>query len=120
MSPEQARREPVDKRTDIRAFGIVPWEMLTGKRPFAAATVPDALDGVLQKPVPKDGLPAKTPPALRHLLERYLERDTDKRLRDIGDARAELEAAREELDAGPITEGPRGGFHEVRRLASGR
>ncbi len=82
MSPEQARGEPVDKRTDIWAFGVVLFEMLTGQRLYQGKTVSDVLAAVL---ITAPDL-SKAPPQVRKLLERCLEKDPKKRLRDIADA----------------------------------
>jgi serine/threonine protein kinase/Tol biopolymer transport system component len=90
MSPEQARGLVVDKRTDIWAFGCVIYEALTGRAPFARATVSDTIAAILTEEPDWDGLPAATPPPLTRLLERCLIKDAGARLRDIGDARAEL------------------------------
>jgi len=87
MSPEQARGKPVDKRTDIWAFGVVLWEMLTGRQLFSGETVSDVLAAVLRQEIAWAALPASTPAALRGLLGRCLERDSKKRLRDVGEAR---------------------------------
>jgi serine/threonine-protein kinase len=91
MAPEQARGKPVDKRSDIWAFGVVVYEMLTGKRLFRGETVSDTLAAVLREPVDWTPLPASTPRNVRGLLERCLERDPKERLRDIGEARVVLE-----------------------------
>jgi len=93
MSPEQARGKPVDKRADIWAFGVVFFEMLTGRTTFEGETVSDTLAGVLRAEIDWKLLPAATPPAVRRLLERCLERDPRRRLRDIGDAWIEVDAA---------------------------
>ena len=93
MSPEQARGKPVDKRTDIWAFGCVLYEMLTGRMAFAAATMSDVIAGILERDPNWEALPAKTPPRVRQLLRRCLEKDHRHRLRDIGDARLELNEA---------------------------
>ncbi len=82
MSPEQARGAAVDKRTDIWAFGVVLWEMLTGKRLFEGETISDTLVAVL-KAEPDFGI---IPEQVRPLLRKCLQRDKKKRLRDIGDA----------------------------------
>jgi len=87
MSPEQARGKPVDKRCDIWAFGVILFEMLTGRSLFAGETVSDTLAAVLKTEPEWDSLPPKTPPRIVRLLRRCLERDPQKRLRDIGDAR---------------------------------
>ena len=71
-------------RTDIWAFGVVLYEMLTGRRMFAGETVPDTLAAVLNKEPDWSALPAGTPPAVRRLLARCLERDRKKRLSEIG------------------------------------
>jgi eukaryotic-like serine/threonine-protein kinase len=93
MSPEQARGSVVDKRTDIWAFGCVLYEMLTGRAPFAAATVLDMLSAVLDRDPDWTAVPAGTPVTLSRLLRRCLEKDPNRRLRDIGDAIVELEDA---------------------------
>ena len=86
MSPEQARGRPVDKRSDIWSFGVVLFEMLTGTRCFEGETVSDVLAAVLRQDPDYAKLPPDTPPQVRALLGRCLERDAKKRLRDIGDA----------------------------------
>ena len=92
MPPEQARGAVVDKRADIWAFGAVLYEMLTGSRPFAGASVVDLLAAVVTAEPDWSRLPAGTPPALERLLRRCLHKDVRQRLRDIGDARIEIEA----------------------------
>src|SRR5271155_4773269 len=82
MSPEQARGKPVDKRADIWAFGVVLYEMLTGKQLFEAETVSDTLAQVLTKEPDWEQVPAN----VRRLLKKCLEKDPKQRLRDIGDA----------------------------------
>jgi serine/threonine-protein kinase len=91
MSPEQAKGRSVDRRTDLWAFGVILWEMLTGRRLFLGDSVSDTLAAVLRAPIPWDDLPDDTPVAVRRLLERCLERDPHSRLRDIGEARVRLE-----------------------------
>ena len=91
MAPEQARGLPVDKRGDIWAFGVVVYEMLTGRRLFDGQTISDTLAAVLRAEVDWAALPAGLPSNIPILLRRCLERDFRKRLRDIGDARLELE-----------------------------
>ena len=91
MSPEQARGRIVDKRTDIWAFGCVLYEMLTGRRAFAGDTTTDALAKILEREPDWNAVPAATPPAIRRLLQRCLQKDPKRRLRDIADARAELD-----------------------------
>ncbi len=93
MSPEQARGKPVDRRTDIWAFGCVLFECLTGKGLFKGETVSDSIGAILHREPDWSSLPAETPAAVRLLLTRCLNRDPEQRLRDIGDARIELEQA---------------------------
>ena len=93
MSPEQARGRAVDKRADIWAFGVVLFEMLSGRRLFMGETVSDVLAAVLTREPDWAALPAGAPGHLRLLLRRCLERDPKNRMRDIGDARLELQAA---------------------------
>jgi hypothetical protein len=91
MSPEQARGRAVDRRADVWAFGCVLWEMLTGRRLFGGETVSDTIAAVLRAEPEWNQLPEETPAAVRRLLRRCLERDPAKRLRDLGDARLELD-----------------------------
>ena len=91
MPPEQARGLSVDKRADIWAFGAVLYEMLTGARPFAGAAVVDVLAAVVTAEPDWTRLPPGTPLAVERLLRRCLQKDARQRLRDIGDARIELE-----------------------------
>jgi eukaryotic-like serine/threonine-protein kinase len=93
MSPEQSRGKTVDKRADIWAFGVVLYEMLTGKRLFQGDTVSDTLASLLTREPDLEQVPAK----VRPLLRRCLERDPKKRLRDIGDAYALFESAPESV-----------------------
>jgi serine/threonine-protein kinase len=93
MAPEQARGGNVDRRADIWAFGVVVFEMLTGKRLFDGATVSDSLAAVLRQDVDWTLLPKSTPAPLVALLKRCLERDSKRRLRDIGEVRLALDPA---------------------------
>ncbi len=86
MSPEQARGQAVDKRSDVWAFGCVVFEMLTGNRAFGGATGSDTVVAVLEREPSWQSLPPGTPSNLRHLIERCLQKDVRRRLRDIGDA----------------------------------
>ena len=92
MAPEQARGLTVDKRADIWAFGVVVWEMLTGRPLFHGETMTDTLAAVLTREIDWSLLPASTPPVFVDLLRRCLERDPKKRLRDIGDVRLDASA----------------------------
>ncbi len=97
MSPEQARGKKADKRSDIFAFGSVLYEMLTGQQAFGGETLSDSLGAILLKEPDRSLLPEATPPSLRRLLDRCLEKDPKRRLRDIGEARIILEAGEPEL-----------------------
>ena len=84
MAPEQAKGKPVDKRADIWAFGVVVHELLTGQRTFSGETIADSLAAVVLKEPQWDTVPSQ----VQRLLKRCLEKDPQKRLRDIGDAMA--------------------------------
>ncbi len=91
MSPEQARGQAVDRRTDIWAFGCILFEMLSGRRPFEGETPSDMVARILEREPDWRTLPRGTPPAIRTLVERCLRKDVRKRLHDIVDARIELD-----------------------------
>ena len=91
MSPEQAKGQPVDKRADIWAFGCLLYECLTAKRVFPGETITETLAAVLKSDPDWDALALSTPRKLLDLLARCLQKDSRRRLRDIGDAWLELE-----------------------------
>ncbi|MEO8727587.1 MAG: protein kinase [Acidobacteriaceae bacterium] len=93
MAPEQARGKTVDKRADVWSFGVVLYEMLTGKHLFGGETVTDILACVLTREPEWSDLPPDTPDSVRRLLHRALQKDPRMRLRDMGDAGLELENA---------------------------
>jgi serine/threonine-protein kinase len=93
MSPEQARGRAVDRRADVWAFGVVFYEMLSGRRAFEGDDVSITLASVLKEDVRWDALPADLPAPVRRLLRRCLEKDPKRRLSAIGDARLELDEA---------------------------
>jgi serine/threonine-protein kinase len=93
MSPEQARGKAVDRRTDIWSFGCVLFECLTGRQTFEGETASDMIARILEREPDWAAIPTKTPERARELLRRCIEKDAKKRLRDIGDARIELEEA---------------------------
>ena len=93
MSPEQARGQALDRRTDVWSFGCVVFEMLSGERAFAGATVSDTLASVLTRDPNWERLPSSLSPMIVRLLHRCLEKDVKRRLRDLGDARLEIEDA---------------------------
>src|SRR5215469_7957152 len=85
MSPEQAAGKPVDRRADVWSFGVVLWEMLTGRRMFEGETISHTLADVLRAEIDLGKLPKETPQPIRDLLRRCLDRDVRRRLRDIGE-----------------------------------
>ncbi|MBI2681892.1 MAG: serine/threonine-protein kinase [Acidobacteriales bacterium] len=91
MSPEQARGKSVDRRADIWSFGVVMWEMLTGKQLFTGETASDILAAVIMSEPQWSDLPKDAHPALVRLMQRCLRKEPRARLRDIGDARLTLE-----------------------------
>jgi eukaryotic-like serine/threonine-protein kinase len=93
MSPEQARGKPVDTRTDIWAFGCVLYELLTGKRAFRGETLQDTIAAVLEREPEWQALPPSTSAKIVGLLRRCMQKDPQYRLRDLGDARIEIEEA---------------------------
>ena len=93
MSPEQARGRAADKRTDIWAFGCVLYEMLAGHAPFARDTITDTLAALVERDPDWQALPAATPAKIRDLLRRCLQKDPQRRLRDIGDACLDVDDA---------------------------
>ena len=99
MSPEQAKGKAVDKRVDIWAFGCVVYEMLSGRRAFEGEDVTDTLTAIMRDTPDFGALPAATPAGVRRLLARCLERDPKRRLRDIGDARLELDSSESHVTA---------------------
>jgi serine/threonine-protein kinase len=101
MSPEQARGQGVDQRTDLWAFGVILFEMLTGKRFFAGDTVSDTLAAVLRAELDWDLLPEETPSNVRRVLRRCLARNPKERIRSAADAKLEIED-----DEQPATESP--------------
>ncbi len=91
MSPEQAAGKAVDRRADIWSFGVVLWEMLTGRRLFEGESVSHTIADVLRSGIDFAKLPADTPANIRNLLRRCLDRDVKTRLRDIGEARVAIQ-----------------------------
>ncbi|HEV8611624.1 MAG TPA: protein kinase [Thermoanaerobaculia bacterium] len=100
MSPEQARGQTLDERTDVWSFGCVLYETLTGKEAFAGDTFSDRLAAILREEPDWDALPRDTPPVVARLLARCLEKNPNRRLRDVGEARSVLEEALADLREG--------------------
>ncbi len=97
MAPEQARGAAADKRADIWAFGVILFELLSGRACFAGDSVTDVLAAVVKTEPDWSALPSDTPAPIRQLLHRSLAKDRRERLRDIGDARLEINAVRTSL-----------------------
>ena len=112
MSPEQARGRPVDRRADLWAFGVVLYEMLTGRRAFEGESVSDTLSHVLTKEPDWSALPADTPASIRTLLRRCLAKDRKQRLDSATVARLDLDDASES----PQTEARASGVTRARRV----
>ena len=91
MAPEQARGQSVDRRADIWAFGVILFEMLTGRQVFAGDTISDVLASVLKNDLDWTTLPTDLPPPIMTLLQRCLQPDRKIRLRDIGEARIAID-----------------------------
>ena len=100
MSPEQARGHVVDKRTDIWAFGCVLYQMLTGRAAFKGGSVSDTIVAVLGSEPEWDALPQETPTSVRLLLQRCLDKDPKRRLRDLGDVHFEIDDVRGDATTG--------------------
>ncbi len=93
MAPEQAMGKPANRRSDVWSFGVVLFEMLTGKRLFTGETPAETIASVMHETPPLESLPARTPPPIRNLILRCLEKDSRRRLQHIGEARIALEDA---------------------------
>ena len=106
MSPEQARGTVVDRRTDLWAFGVVLWEMLTGKQLFKGPTLSDSIAAVLTAEPDWAALPSDTPAAIRRLLRRCLQKDRAQRLDSAIVARLEIDDALVGEKEGPAAEAP--------------
>jgi eukaryotic-like serine/threonine-protein kinase len=108
MSPEQAAGKPVDKRADIWSFGVVLFELLSGRPLFDGETVAHTLADVLRAEIDLNHLPPGTPAAIRDIVRDCLERDVKNRTRDIGDVRIALQRfVREPLAVAPPLAGSR-------------
>ena len=90
MSPEQAKGKPADRRADIWAFGVVLFEMLTGRQAFTGETASEIMASVMKEEPAWNIVPASLPQSIRRLLRRCLEKDPKKRLSSMSDVRLEL------------------------------
>jgi len=106
MSPEQAAGKPVDKRADIWSFGVLLWEVLTGRRLFEGETISHTLADVLRAQIDLKQLPPGTPASIRELIRRCLDRNVKIRLRDIGEARVTIQRYLSARDAAEGTAVP--------------
>jgi serine/threonine protein kinase/tetratricopeptide (TPR) repeat protein len=111
MSPEQARGQQVDHRSDIFSFGVVLHEMLTGGRPFDGPSGADTINAILSKAPPRlPGLGAEVSDEasfeLQHVVDKCLAKEPDNRYQTIKDAVVDLRAARRQLESAPVTATP--------------
>jgi eukaryotic-like serine/threonine-protein kinase len=114
MAPEQAKGRAVDRRADVWAFGVVLYEMLTGRRAFDGADISEVLASVLKDTPSHDALPPGTPAAIRRLLRRCLEKNPAKRLDSMAAARLDLDEALDASEASGEPAGRAGGMSIAR------
>ena len=106
MAPEQARSEPLDPRSDLFSFGVVLYEMSTGKKPFAGTNIVTTLDAVLhQKPVPPHNVNPLVPPELEDIIGKAMEKDKAKRYQSAGEMKADLQHLKRETESGLVKTG---------------
>ena len=102
MSPEQAKGKTADRRADVWAFGVVLYEMLVGKQLYSGETIPETLASVMKEAPALEKLPSITPPAIRNLLSRCLEKTVRRRVQHIGEVRIVLEDVLSGVTLGPV------------------
>jgi TolB-like protein len=108
MSPEQARGQVVDRRTDIWAFGCVLYELLTGRAAFPGESIPDVMAAIVTTDPDWEALPAELPEGVRATLRRCVEKEPNRRLRDLGEVRAGLAAGGADKTVLPVVSTGRG------------
>jgi serine/threonine protein kinase/TolB-like protein len=101
MAPEQARSEPLDPRSDLFSFGVVLYEMSTGKKPFSGTNIVTTLDAVLhQKPTPPSSINSAVPPELENIIGRAMEKDKAKRYQSAAEMKTDLQHLKKETESG--------------------
>jgi serine/threonine protein kinase len=106
MSPEQARSEPIDARSDLFSFGVVMYEMATGKKPFAGNNSLMTLDAVLhQKPIPPRDLNPKLPIELEGIIGKAMEKDRNHRYQSATEMKSDLQVLKRETESGALKSG---------------
>jgi serine/threonine protein kinase/Tol biopolymer transport system component len=101
MSPEQVRGEQLDARTDLFSFGVVLYQMATGRMPFQGKTPADVVSAILHEtPVPASPVNQDLPPKLQDIIARAMEKDCDMRYQSAADLRAELKRLKRDMDSG--------------------
>src|SRR5262249_22312501 len=100
MSPEQTRADDIDQRTDLFSFGVVLYEMATGRRPFIGTTAGEVMDAIVtQPPIPPRDLNPAIPAELTRIVEKALEKNPRLRFQTASDIRADLQRMRRDLDS---------------------
>jgi len=103
MAPEQARSEALDPRSDLFSFGVVLYEMATGKKPFSGTNIVTTLDAVLhQKPTPPRSLNPAVPPELENIIGKAMEKDKSKRYQNAAEMKADLQHLKKESGSGLV------------------
>jgi serine/threonine protein kinase len=116
MSPEQARSEELDQRSDIFSFGVVLYEMATGKKPFTGTNVITTLEAVMnKKPIPPTTVNPNMPTELEGIIGKAMEKDRAKRYQTVTEMRADLQHLKKETESGLVKTGPKTSLHVVTR-----